>query len=114
MANLVTQNIVAAGTAPTYATPTATTGDTVEVGNGVNTFLHVKNGSAAPVSVVIAVPGTTSYGEDTPDPSISVAAGADAFIPLRKEFADAEVGVGRAKVTVSAVTDVEIAAVRLG
>lgn len=114
MANLTTQNIVAAGTAPTYVTPTATTGDTVEVGNGVNTFLHVKNGSAGSVNVVIAVPGETSYGEDTPDPSVPVAAGAEAFIPLRKEFADAEIAPGRAKVTVSSVTDVEIAAVRLG
>jgi hypothetical protein len=95
MANLTTQNIVAAGTKPTYSTPAASAaGDTAEVGNGGNTFLHVINS------------GATSR---TSTPT-------EVWIPLRKEYASADdYGVGRCGFTVGAdSTDVKVAVVRMG
>lgn len=113
MAALATQNLVDAGTAPTFGNAAAS--DTVEVGNGMNTFVVYKNGSGAPVNVTIAVPGVTSYGQPTPDPVIAVAAGGERWIPLRKEYANAAVaGVGRCTITTSAQTSVTVAVVRVG
>lgn len=113
MAALSTQKLVDAGTAPTFGAAAAS--DTVEVGNGHNTFVVYKNGDASPMTVTISVPGTTSYGQPTPDPAISVAAGGERWIPLRKEYANAAVaGVGRATLTTSAQTSVTVAVVQVG
>lgn len=112
MAALSTQNIVDAGTAPTFAAAAATS-NTAEVGNGKNTFYVVKNGDASSKTVTITVPGTTDYGQPTPDPVITVAAGEEAWIPLRKVYDQAD-GTGRAIVTLSATTSVTHAVVRLG
>lgn len=114
MANLVTRHLADAGTAPTF--DAAALADTAEVGNGKNTFVVYKNGAGADVTVTIAVPGSTTYGQPTPDPSITVAAGGEAWIPLRKEYADAEnAGVGRCSLSVSpAVTSVTVAVVQVG
>lgn len=112
MAALSTQNIVDAGTAPTFAAAAATS-NTAEVGNGKNTLYVVKNGSGADVDVTITVPGTTSYGQNTPDPVITVAAGAEAWIPLRKEYDQAD-GTGRATIGLESTSSVTHAVVRLG
>lgn len=114
MAALTTQALVNAGTAPTFAAAAAS--DTVEVGNSRNTFVVYKNGTAGSIDVTIAVPGNTSYGQPTPDPVIAVAAGAERWIPLRKEYANASVaGVGRATVTTSAQDPLfTVAVVRVG
>jgi hypothetical protein len=106
-----TQFVVAEGTAPTFVAATAA--DTVEVGNGKNTFLVVKN-SGAEGTVTIPVPGNTSYGELNPSSVTTVAATTgEAWIPLRKEFQDSTAGVGRAKVT-SAVGTFTYAVVQVG
>jgi hypothetical protein len=99
MAALTTQNLVDAGTAPTL-TGAASVSDTVEVGNGKNTFLYVANTDSVNHVIKIVVPGNTSYGQANPDPAITVVAtSGTAWIPLRKEFQDAAVaGVGRATV----------------
>lgn len=114
MAALSTQKLVDAGTPPTFGAAGAS--DTAEVGNGGNTFLVVKNGSAGSVNVTIVVPGNTTYGQANPDPVIAVAAGAEKWIPLRKEYADAAVaGVGRCTVTTSAQDPaLTVAVVRVG
>jgi hypothetical protein len=114
MAALTTQLLVDAGTAPTFNAAGAS--DTAEVGNGMNTFLVVKNGSASPSTVTIVVPGNTTYGQPQPDPAIVVAAGAEKWIPLRKEYADPAVaGVGRCTVTTSAQDPLlKTAVVRVG
>lgn len=118
MAALVTQNIVAAGTAPTLVA--AAVSDTAEVGNGTNTFLVYKNVSANVKTVTITVPGNTSYGSATPDPAFTLADGSVTptwrWIPLRKEY-DAGDGTGRCTATVSGTgdaTDVTVAVVRMG
>lgn len=101
MAALSTQKLVDAGTAPTFGAAGAS--DTVQVGNGKNTFVVYKNGTAGSINVTISVPGNTSYGVATPDPVIAVAAGAERWIPMRREYANAAVaGVGRATLTTSA------------
>lgn len=121
MAALSTQELVDAGTAPTLS-GAASTSDTAEVGNGHNTFLVVTNGDAAAHVVKIVAPGNTNYGQPNPDPAITVAASGTAWIPLRKEYADAaNAGVGRCTVntfaadgTTADATSVTVAVVRVG
>lgn len=114
MAALTTQLLVDAGTAPTFGAAGAS--DTAEVGNGRNTFYVVKNGGGSPITVTIAVPGNTSYGQATPDPQITVpATTGEKWIPLRREYANAQVaGVGRCTITTSAQTSVTVAVVQVG
>ena len=109
MAALTTQTISDAGTTVTYATASAS--DTVQVGNGLNTFLILKNGSGSSVTYTIAVPGNTFFGSPNDDNPITVAAGAQKLVPLRKEYQDE---TGRATVTCSAPgVGVEIAVVQV-
>lgn len=113
MAALTTQNVVNAGTAPTFGAASAS--DTVEVGNGRNTFVVYKNGHATlPRTVTVTVPGNTSYGAANPDPAIVVPAVGEVWVPLRKEF-DAGDGTGRATITASdSAADLTVAVVRVG
>lgn len=117
MAALTTQLLVNAGTAP--ALGAAAISDTAEVGTGSNTFVVYKNTDANEKTVTITVPGTTSYGQATPDPAITLAATTgEVWIPLRKEFVDkATAGAGRCTLTVSGTGDatgVTVAVVRVG
>jgi hypothetical protein len=122
MANLTTQNIVAAGTKPTYSTPAASAaGDTAEVGNGGNTFLHVINSGATTRTVTLLMDHLTlATGDVHPDKEFTLADGSstptEVWIPLRKEYASADdYGVGRCGFTVGAdSTDVKVAVVRMG
>lgn len=114
MAVLATQNIVAAGTAPTFAGVGAS--DTAEVGNGANTFAVYKNTNGATRTITITVPGNTTYGQARPDPVLTIAATTgELWIPLRKEYEDSAVaGVGRCTLTPSATSGVTVAIVRTG
>ena len=112
MAALTTQNIVAAGTAPTFGA--AASSDTAEVGNGVNTFVVYKNTNASTRTVTVTVPGNLSYGQASPDPTFTLGATTgELWIPLRKEY-DAGDGSGRCTITLSATTNVTVAVVRMG
>lgn len=115
MAALTTQNIVVAGTAPTLGAAAAS--DTAEVGSGVNTFAVYRNANAASCTVTITVPGNLSYGQPTPDPAFTLAAGdvtpTERWIPLRKEY-DTGDGTGRCTITTSTQADVTVAIVRMG
>lgn len=121
MAALTTQLLVDAGTAPTL-TGSASNSDTVEVGSGRNTFLYVENTDTVSHVIKIVAPGVNSYGQPNPDPSYTVATTAKAWIPLRKEYADAAVaGVGRATVnsfaadgTTPGATGVKYAVIQVG
>lgn len=114
MAALTTQNIVNAGTAPTFGA--ASTSDTAEVGNGVNTYVHYKNTDASTEAITVVVPGTNSYGQANPDVTLTIGANTgELLIPLRKEFEDAAVaGVGRCTITMASATGITVAVVRLG
>ena len=110
MAALTTQTITSAGATITYALAAAS--DTAEIGGGGDTFLHLKNTSAAPATYTIQVPGTTFFGATTPDNGITVPAGQERMVMLRKEYDD---GTGRATVTTSPTgTGVTLAVVRVG
>jgi hypothetical protein len=115
MAALTTQNIVDAGTKPTFGAAAAS--DTAEVGNGTNTFVVYKNTDTNAKTVTITVPGNTSYGQALPDPALALGANTgELWIPLRKEY-DAADGSGRATLAVTGtggVTGVTVAVVRLG
>jgi hypothetical protein len=98
MAALTTYNIVDAGTKPTFTAAAAS--DTAEIGSGRNTFAVYKNTSSTVCNVGITVPGSTSYGQATPDPTLSLPITiGELWIPLRKEYDD---GTGRATLTTSA------------
>lgn len=112
MADLTTQNVVDAGTAPTFGAAAATS-NTAEVGNGKNTVYVVKNGGGAPITVTVTAPGNTDYGQPAPDPEITVNNGEEAWIPLRKAY-DAADGTGRCTIDLSDDTSVTHAVVRLG
>lgn len=112
MAALTTQNIVAAGTAPTFGA--ASTSDTAEVGNGTNTFAVYKNSDASTEDITVVVPGNTSYGEPNPDVTLTIGANTgELWIPLRKEY-DAADGTGRCTITMASATGVTVAIVRMG
>jgi hypothetical protein len=113
MAALTTQNIVNAGTAPTFGNSSAS--DTAEVGNGQNTFIVYKNTGGSPAVVTITVAGNTAYGQPNPDPAITVAATTgEMWIPLRKEY-DAADGTGRATITATnSGATLQVAVVRMG
>ncbi len=120
MAALTTQNVVNAGTKPTFVA--ASVSDTVEVGNGKNTFVVYKNTDSVAHVMKVVVPGNTDYGQANPDPSITVAATTgEAWIPMRTDYYDATAGVGRATVNVFAAdgttpgaTSVTVAVVQVG
>lgn len=112
MALLTVQQVVAAGTVPTYAAATGG-GDTVKVDD--RTFLHVKNtnGATRDVTLVSAVPcsagGTTVHNR-----VVTVAATTgDVMIYAGpgSQFNDPTTQV--ASITYSAATGVTIAAVRV-
>lgn len=116
MAALTTQNIVAAGTAPTFAAAAAS--DTAEVGSGVNTFAVYKNTSATACNVSIEMDHLTlSTGATYPDRSfvLPITTG-ELWIPLRKDYADSvEAGVGRCVLKTDAQhADIKVAIVRMG
>ena len=110
MAALTVQNIVDAGTKPTFSTPTAS--DTATIGSGYDSFLVYRNASGSPITVTVVVPGNTTYGQPMPDPQITVAATTgEAWIPLRKAYDD---GTGTVTVTTSSQTSVTVALVKMG
>jgi hypothetical protein len=113
MAALTTQNIVPAGTAPTFVAASAS--DTAEVGNGLNTFAVYKNTSSTACNVTIVVPGTLITGDAYPDKQIALPiTTGELWIPLRKEY-DAGDGTGRCTITTSAQdANIKVAVVRMG
>jgi hypothetical protein len=119
MADLTTQTLVNAGTAPTMGAKALS--DTAEVGNGHNTFIRVRNTDAQAKVITVVVPGSTDYGVANPDPTFSLADGSttptEVWIPLRKEYVDpAGAGQGRCTVTISTgtATGVTAAVVKVG
>lgn len=111
MAALSTNNIVNAGTAPTFVAAAAS--DTADVGTGGNTFVVYRNSDTNTKTVTVVVPGETEYGVATPDPTFEVAQDAEVWIPLRRAYKD---DTGRATLNVTGtggVTGVTVAVVRM-
>lgn len=116
MASLTTQNIVAAGTKPTFVAAAAT--DYAEVGSGTDTFAVYKNTSSTACNVIIEMDHVTlKTGEVHPNRTIALPiTTGELWIPLRKEYADdAEAGVGRCVLNTSAQdAGITVAIVRMG
>lgn len=106
MATLTAQRLSVAGTAPTYSAAAAG-GDTAPVGSGL--ILHVVNGSAAAITVTIPTPGSID-GLAIADAALSVPAGDSGFIPLSRVYRNPV--TGRAAVSYSATTTVEVAVIQ--
>lgn len=108
MATLNIQNIGSiAGNAVTYA-PASAGGDRVAPGNKV--FLVVRNGSAAAITATIDATGTAFNGQGIPDTTVTIAAGAEKFIPIRTEHYKSA-SDGLAGISYSAATSVTVAAI---
>lgn len=108
MASLAAQRIATAGTAPVY-TGASAGGDTAPVGGGLT--LHVSNGSGAAITVTVVTPGTLD-GLAIADAALSVPAGGHGFVPLTNVYRDPV--TGRAVITYSAVTTVNVAVLQNG
>jgi hypothetical protein len=108
MAELNVQNLNQGGVDPSYSSADSL-GDYFK--NNDNTFIHVNNGSAASIDVIVDSQKPCEYGFDH-DLTVSIAAGADKMIgPFnRKRFNDEN---GNAQVNYSDVTSVTVAAISL-
>uniref|UniRef100_UPI003F497116 hypothetical protein n=1 Tax=Arthrobacter silvisoli TaxID=2291022 RepID=UPI003F497116 len=95
---------VVAGTAPTFAAPSAS--DTVPIGS----VLVVKNASGASINVTLTTPPTLETGDAYPDKVYAVAAGAEKWIPVLGVYQDPVTKV--AAVAFSATASVTAAAIR--
>lgn len=102
MALLTPRAVTVAGTAPGFV-PANAGGDTCYP-RGV---LIVKNGGAGSITVTAVVPGNLVTGDAYPDKAYSVAAGAEAWIPVLREYRDPADGL--AHFTYSGVTSVNVA-----
>jgi hypothetical protein len=110
MANLAVQTLSAAGTNVTFAASAAS--DTAHVGNGRNTVLILHNGTGAPVTWTVLVPGNTFLGVATDDNAVTVPAGEYRYVLLVKDYAD---DTSRATITTaSPAAGIEAAVVRMG
>jgi hypothetical protein len=108
VAQLVVQSISLAGLTPAFG-PAAVEGDSFY--NDGKTFVHVKNGGAAAVTVTIDSKEPCSHGFDH-DISVTIAAGADKIIgPFPKGRFTART-TGLANISYSDVTSVTVAAFR--
>lgn len=106
--SVTTQPIVFAGLVPSMTAPAgtgSTSGDIVDVGRNI---LVVKNGDVSSMTVTVETPETVD-GLDIADRTVTVAAGATAYIPLTSTHYRQPVGsadAGRAYVDYSSVTSV--------
>ncbi|MHB1173408.1 MAG: hypothetical protein ACYCZY_13185 [Lacisediminihabitans sp.] len=106
MATLALQNVrVTTGKVVTYSAASAG-GDRVAPGSDV--FLHVRNASAAPVTVTLDATGTAFNSAAIPDTVLSVPAAGDLFVPVTAEYRS--VTDGLAAVAYSASASVTVAA----
>lgn len=110
MATLATQKITRAGVAPALAAASAG-GDRYTPDH--ETFLHVKNGSASPITVTVKATEQVN-GDPIKDIAVTVAASAESLIgPLPAQMFQATDGSGLADVTYSAAASVTVGAFKL-
>lgn len=109
MAALTTQNIVYAGTAPTFGAAGAS--DTAEC--GPRNFVVYKNTNASTRTVSVEVPASlTPYTQVDNDVEYTLAGtNGELWIPLHQDYAGTD---GRATITTSAQLNVTVAVVKAG
>ncbi|MGK4583483.1 hypothetical protein [Kitasatospora sp. HPMI-4] len=110
MATLPTQVIALAGLTPAYAAAGAS-GDKVAM-SGDRTFLHVKNGSASPITVTLTATGAVR-GQTVTSPTVTIPASGERMIgPLTADLL-AGAADGLAAIAYSAAASVTVAALRI-
>lgn len=97
------------GVAATYSTAAA--GDKVS-GAGPNTFITVKNGSGASITLTITPSGKTGYNVALPAKTFTVAASGEKDIPILAEYGNAS-DSGLVALSWSSTTTVTWAAKRI-
>jgi hypothetical protein len=108
MATLVTQNITTAGILPTY-TAAAGGGDAMIADS--TSFLHVKNGTASPMTVTLVTPATVDTTLAVADRAVTVGANSEQMIAVPDSlYRDPTTGL--AAITYSLATSVTVAAIR--
>lgn len=108
MGALTVQHIGFAGTAPNFATDTATVADTAEIGSGKNFLVYKNTGTQKTVTITVPT-GRTPYTETNADVAYTLGATTgELWIPLHKDY---DSGDGTADITVSDVTAVTVALV---
>lgn len=108
MATLAYVQPTIAGTNPAFA---AAAGGGDKVAPNDRGYVHYKNASAGILTVTVAVPGNTKYGQANPDVAIAIPAGEDRIIgPLPADLAGSD---GLVAITYSGVTSLTVAAVTL-
>ena len=110
MAELVVDVITRAGISPNY-NDADVAGDTFMNDAERRTFLAVKNNSVATVTATIATPATLD-GLQVADRAVAIGAGAEVFIGAYPPNVYNQAN-GTISVTYSAVTDVQVAALKL-
>lgn len=114
MSALTVNHILDAGTAPSFVNASAS--DTVDIGNGRNTFVVYKNADGTNAkTVTVVVPGNGPYSEAYADAVYTVAPNDQVWIPIYKA-ADPGDGSNAATITVTGTggaTSVTVAAVRV-
>lgn len=110
MATIAPQNISRAGVGPTYSAA-AGGGDSFLPGS--DTFVHVKNGSGAPITVTLVTPGFVAGDIPIADPTVSVPAGGERMIGPFPPGYFADPADGLADLTYSGVTSLTLAVLKL-
>lgn len=111
MALLAPQDVTRAGLAPAY-TAVAAGGDTFTPSK--DTILHVKNASAAAVTVTIVTPKQAFDGAEIADTQVSVPAAGERIIGPFPSQHYAKPADGLADITYSAAANVTAAVLRIG
>ncbi|MCI0384586.1 hypothetical protein [Streptomyces sp. CNQ085] len=107
MADLDPQRIPLSGLQPVYSAASAG-GDTAPIGTDL--LLLVRNDGASPVTITVAA-GSDMDGLTIGDASEDVPAGGDVVIPMGSVYRDT--GTGRAAITYSDTTSVDVAVLQL-
>jgi hypothetical protein len=110
MALLSIQTIRPGGITPAYAAASAT-GDKVSL-SAANTFLHVKNGGAASVTVTVTTQTNSYKGLTVPDRTVTVPASGEQMIGPLDPSLHADI-TQQAAIGYSAATSVTIGAFRI-
>jgi hypothetical protein len=107
MATYSAEAITSAGT--TFTARTAASGDKITPDS--NLWVEVTNGGGSPMTLTVAVPGNTSYGQANPDPVYTITNGTTKAIPLYASYADPSDGL--IALTWSATTSVTFTVKRI-
>lgn len=110
MSTLAYRKVAIGGTNPQYAAASAG-GD--KVAANPRGFLLVRNGGGSSITVTVAVPGNTKYGQAAPDVAVTVPNATDRLIgPFPDDLADRATD-NLVAITYSGVTSVTVAAIEI-